>query len=231
MPHGNSPWRSEAVAIFLKDFRSELRTKVAVNSIVLFAVITLALVSYSIGPYRIPPAEKPAIFSALLMIILFFASMTGLSRVFVKEEESRTADTLRLAADPHAVFLGKLLLNLVTMAGVTAVVVPLFSILMEFHPVHMGSFYGITALGMLGLTVASTLIAAIISKAGMKGALFPILAFPILLPLLLETSQALSKAAAWPDLSFLGQALGILVSYAGITFFAGLILFEKVWKA
>ena len=231
MPHGNSPWRSEAVAIFLKDFRSELRTKVAVNSIVLFAVITLALVSYSIGPYRIPPAEKPAILSALLMIILFFASMTGLSRVFVKEEESRTADTLRLAADPHAVFLGKLLLNLVTMAGVTAVVVPLFSILMEYHPVHICSFYGIIALGMLGLTVASTLIAAIISKAGMKGALFPILAFPILLPLLLETSQALAKAAAWPDLSFLGQALGILVSYAGITFFAGLILFEKVWRA
>lgn len=231
MPHGNSPWRSEAAAIFRKDLRSELRTKVAVNSIVLFAVITLALVSYTIGPYRIPPAEKPAILSALLMIILFFASMTGLSRVFVKEEEARTADTLRLAADPHAVFLGKLLLNLLTMAGVTAVVVPLFGVLMEFHPMHICSFYGITALGMLGLTIASTLIAAIISKAGNKGALFPILAFPILLPLLLATSDALSKAAAWPDLSFMGQALGILVSYAGITFFAGLILFEKVWRA
>jgi heme exporter protein B len=231
MPRASSPWRSEAAAIFAKDLRSELRTKVAVNSIVLFAVITLALVSYAIGPYRIPPAEKPAILSALLMIILFFASMTGLSRVFVKEEEARTADTLRLAADPQGVFLGKLLLNLLIMAGVTAVVVPLFSVLMELHPVHLCSFYGITALGMLGLTVASTLIAAIISKAGNKGALFPILAFPILLPLLLATADALAKSAAWPDLSFLGQALGILVSYAGITFFAGLILFEKVWRA
>ena len=222
---------SETWSIFRKDLKAELRSKVAVNSILLFSLITLALVSYSIGPYRIPPGDKPAVLSAWLTIILFFASMTGLSRVFVKEEESGTAQTLRLAARPEAVFLGKLLFNLVIMAGVTLVVVPLFSLLMEFRIIHPCSFYCITGLAMLGLTIASTLIAAIISKASLKGAIFPILSFPVLLPLLLWTSTALAKAAAYPDLGFLPEVAGVLISYAGLTFVFGLILFERVWKA
>jgi heme exporter protein B len=231
MPTASTPLLPEVWTLFRKDWRAELRSKVAVNSILLFALITLALVSYSIGPYRIPPQEKPAVLSAWLTIILFFTSMTGLSRVFVKEEESRTAETLRLAARPEAVFLGKLLFNLCLMAGVTAVVVPLYGLLMEFQILHVCSFYGIIALSMVGLTIASTLIAAIISKAGMKGALFPILSFPLLLPILLETSLILAKAAAYPDLGWLPEALGILTSYAGLVFIASILLFERVWNA
>jgi heme exporter protein B len=117
------------------------------------------------------------------------------------------------------------------MAGVTAVVVPLFCLLMEFHIMHGCSFYGIIALAMFGLTIASTLIAAIISKAGMKGALFPILSFPLLMPILLETSLLLAKAAAYPDLGWLPEALGILTSYAGLMFIASILLFERVWNA
>jgi len=231
MPTASTPLLPEVWTVFRKDWRAELRSKVAVNSILLFALVTLALVSYSIGPYRIPAGEKPAVLSAWLTIILFFTSMTGLSRVFVKEEESRTAETLRLAARPEAVFLGKLLFNLCLMAGVTAVVVPLFCLLMEFHIMHGCSFYGIIALAMFGLTIASTLIAAIISKAGMKGALFPILSFPLLMPILLETSLLLAKAAAYPDLGWLPEALGILTSYAGLMFIAAILLFERVWNA
>ena len=226
-----TPLGSEVWTLLRKDLRSELRSRVAVNSILLFALITLALVSYSIGPYRIPAAEKPVVLSAWLTIILFFTSMTGLSRAFVKEEESRTAEALRLAARPEAVFLGKLLFNLCVMAGVMVVVVPLFCLLMEFKIIHVCSFYGIITLAMFGLTIASTLIAAVISKAGMKGALFPILSFPILLPVLLEASLALGKAAAYPDLGFLPEVLGILTSYAGLVFIAGILLFERVWKA
>jgi heme exporter protein B len=231
MPHERTRLISEALAIFRKDLRSELRSKVAVNSIMLFSLITLTLVSYSIGPYRIPPEDKPAILAAWLTIVLFFASMTGLSRAFVKEEESRTADSLRMAAEPNAVFMGKLLINVVVMAGVTLIVVPLFNLLMASKIEHAGSFSLIVALSMLGLTIASTLVAAIISKASMKGALFPILAFPILLPILLEASSALGKASVHPDLSFLPESLGVLVSYSGMTFIAGVVLFDKVWKA
>lgn len=212
MPPARSPLPSEllseAWAIFRKDLRSELRSKVAINVIMLFSLITLTLVSYSIGPYRIPPEDKPAILAAWLIIVLFFASMTGLSRAFVKEEESRTAEALRLAAQPNAVFVGKLLINVVIMAGVTLVVVPLFNLLMSSRIEHLGPFSLIVSLSMLGLTIASTLISAIISKASMKGALFPILAFPILLPVLLEATAALGKASVYPDLGFLPESLG-----------------------
>ncbi len=44
-------------------------------------------------------------------------------------------------------------------------------------------------LGNIGLAVASTIIAAIISKAGAKGTLYPVFSFPILLPLILTSVQ------------------------------------------
>ncbi len=82
---------------------------------------------------------------------------------------------------------------------------------------------------IMGLTIVSTFISAIISKASLKGALFPILTFPITMPLILEGTKALSISSSH-DLSNLTKSLTILISFSGVAFFGSIILFEKVWK-
>ena len=101
-------WRSIG-AIFGKDLASELRTRFAVNTLLLFSVTSLTIVSFSTA--RTPLTKEAQ--SALLWIVIFFSAMTGLARSFVREEESGTADALRLTAPAESVFLGKFAFNCV----------------------------------------------------------------------------------------------------------------------
>jgi heme exporter protein B len=73
-----------AYYIFLKDLRLEFRTRYAINAIILFAITTLIAISFSIGPINL----RSEVLSPLLWIILFFSSMSGLSHIFVREEEA-----------------------------------------------------------------------------------------------------------------------------------------------
>lgn len=216
--------------LFLKELKSEWRSKVAINSIILFSIVTLILISYSIGPYKISEESKSDVFSALLMLSLFFSSSIGLSRVFVKEEEQKTSITLKIAQDPISIFLGKLLFNFILILIVSLVITPLFCIFMEFSILNVCYFITIMFFSMLGLSIVSTFISAIVAKASFKGALFPILTFPILMPLILESTKALSLSASSQNLNLLPQSIFILISYSGVSFFGSIILFEKVWK-
>ncbi len=82
--------------IFQKDILQEFKTRFAINAILLFALVTLVAVSFSIGTFNASNDIK----SALLWIIIFFSAMSGLSHIFVREEEKHTADTLKLIAQP-----------------------------------------------------------------------------------------------------------------------------------
>src|SRR5438046_8162739 len=99
-----SAWR----AVLRKDLEIEFRTRYGVSAVVMFLLVTVAVILYS------TPGEQlqPSILSALLWIALFFGAMTGLSRSFVSEEERGTALLLRLYANGEGVFVGKLVYNL-----------------------------------------------------------------------------------------------------------------------
>ena len=148
---GFTAWMGEVWAV--KDWRSELRTKYALNAIVMFAVVTLTAVSFAIGQFRV----STDILAALFWIVIFFAAMSGLGRVFIKEEEAGTVTTLRLAASPSVVYAGKLLFNVVLLVLLEAVVVPLFIVLMGLAVADWGLFLAIVVLGSLGLDGATTI--------------------------------------------------------------------------
>ena len=86
------------------------------------------------------------------------------------------------------------------------------------------------ALGSVGLAAASTIIAAIIARANTKGTLYPVLSFPILLPLLMTVINATRLAS---DGAPLGEAAGefqILISYIVVVITVSTLLFEYIWK-
>src|SRR5947209_2554541 len=130
MPTSSSSWVAEALALALKELRSELRSKHALATMALFAVATLVVVSFSIPPLNLDDPLlrqlSPRILAALLWIVLFFSAMSGLARVFVKEEDARTVTALRLSARASVVFAGKLLFNAGLMAAISIVILPLF---------------------------------------------------------------------------------------------------------
>lgn len=218
-----SAWAREAWAVFQKDLLSELRTKYALNAIVMFAIVTLSAVSFAVGQFAVGNDVR----AAFLWIVLFFSAMSGLGRVFVKEEDASTVQVLRLAARSSAVYTGKLLFNMVLLFALAAVVVPLFVVLMALDVLDLVFFVGTLGLGIAGLAGAATIIAAIIAKASAKGELFAVLSFPILLPLLITaiggTRKALDGVAAAGEFQ-------VLLSYLVVMVTVSLMLFDFVWN-
>lgn len=212
-----------------KELRSELRSRVALNAVGLFALTTLVAVAYQIGPYRIHAEDRPHLLAALLWIILFFAALSGLARVFVKEEDAHTAKTLRLAARPLAVLLGKLLFNLLLLLALEACIVPLYLALMGYEVVGVPGLVAVLLGGGAALAITSTLVAAIISRASGSGTLFAVLTVPIALPLLVVLIQGTRAAATAAELAAVAPALRAIISLAGVQLVAALYLFPVVW--
>jgi len=219
----------ESLTVLRKELVSELRSRVALSSVGLFALTTLIAVAYQIGPYRIHEQDRPHLHSALLWIILFFAASSGLPRVFVKEEDAHTAKTLRLAARPAAVFTGKLLFNLLLLLGLEAFLVPLFAVFMGFAVKNIGAFFLVLAAGGLGLAASSTTVAAIIARASGSSTLFVVLAVPLVLPMLVFLIQGTRMAATAADWTAALPALRAVLSLTGVTLVTSAFLFPVVW--
>ena len=222
-----TPFVRSVAAIFLKDWRSELRTRYAISALLMFVVTTIAIILFSLGS----EGASPDALSGMLWVVIFFSAMSGLSRTFVMEEERGTTLTLQLLARPSAVFLGKLLFNLVLVLGLNAVTVLLYAAgINGFVIRNMGIFVVTVLLGSLGLAAASTIIAAVIARANTRGTLYPVLSFPILLPLLLTVISATRLAS---EGSFFQEALGefqILLSYIVVLTVVSFMLFDYIWK-
>jgi heme exporter protein B len=215
------------LAIFRKDWRSELRTRYAISALVMFVITTISIILFSLGS----EGASLSALSGMLWVAVFFAAMSGLSRTFVAEEERGTSMTLQLVASPTAVLFGKLLFNLVLVLFLNAFVVLLYSAFISEFVIKTYSIFIVTvALGSIGFAAAATIIAAIIARANTKGTLYPVLAFPILLPLLLTVINGTRLAT---EGAFFEEALGefnILVSYIVAVVAVSYILFDYIWK-
>ncbi len=220
-------WTSEALAVFVKDWRAELRTRHALHTLLLFAVTTLITVSLALGPIGVSSSERLAVLPALLWVILLFAAAAGLPRGFVQEEETHTAIALRLAATPSALFCGKALYGASLLLALELLLVPLFVAMMQLPIASLPLLLAALGLGGLGLALASTLLAAMVAQAQGRGALFPILGFPILLPLLLLAVELTRGAVAG---SVGDGVVANLLLYDAAIAVAGLMLFPLVWN-
>ncbi len=214
-------------AVFLKDWRSELRTRYALSALVMFVLTTIAIIVFAFG------GESPSqeVLAGVLWVIIFFSGMSGLARTFVAEEERGTSLTLQLLSTPTAVLFGKLAFNVVLIIIVNTLAVLLFLFFFStFRVSSVGLFVTTLALGSIGLASASTIIAAIIARANTKGSLFPVLSLPLLLPLLMTVIHATSLSS---EGAFFSEGLDdfrILVSYIGAVTGVSYILFDYVWK-
>jgi heme exporter protein B len=217
----------KSYALFKKDLYSELRTRYAVNALVMFILVTISVILFSIGNERI----TNYLTGGMLWVVIFFSAMSGLSRVFVSEEERGTVLTLQLIASPTTVFLGKLVFNLILVFSMNLVITVLFSILFDSFVIkNLLLFFYSFVLGNIGIAVSSTIIAAIIAKAGSKGTLYPVLSFPILLPLVLTLLELTKLSMDGVPVYDAFVELAVLFCYDGIMATASFLLFDFIWK-
>lgn len=212
--------------ILKKDLKSEIRNRYAINSLLMFVVVIITIIKFSIGREIV----SPEILSGLFWIAIYFTSTSGLARTFIKEEERETSIALKLTSEPTEIFIGKLLFNLILTISLNIIILILFLLITELEIKFILGFLLVFLLGNLGLAISSTIIAAIISKANIKGALYPVLSFPILLPLLLSVinSTKLSVSGVFPV--EIMSDIQILISYCVVIITLSLMVFKFIWE-
>ncbi|MFN4112015.1 MAG: heme exporter protein CcmB [Ignavibacteria bacterium] len=216
-----------AYYIFYKDFSSELRMRFALNALIMFVIVAVSTILFSLANEKV----SQNVYAGMFWVVVFFSAMSGLSRTFVSEEERGTTLILSLIANPISIFLGKFLFNLVLLFFINSIIAFLYMILFQdFSIQNWDSFLLAFILGNIGIAGSSTIIAAIISKANVKGTLYPVLAFPVLLPLILMLIEITKSAMEGNPISDVEAELMVLISYDIIMITASILVFDIIWR-
>ena len=197
-----------------------------INSLLMFVIIVIAIIRFSLGDENV----GADVLSGLLWIAIFFTSSSGLARVFIKEEEKETSAALKLTGPASSIFVGKLFFNFLLTVSLNIVISLLFIVITGFEIKNPAAFVLILLFGNIGLVASSTIIAAIISKANSKGTLYPVLSFPVLLPLLISVINGTKLSAAGAPLGEVSADLEILLSYSVVIIVVSLFLFRFIWE-
>ena len=217
-----SPYQltEQVAAILRKDFLIGMRRRATFAAMMMFALTAVASLSLSTGGVFI----EPKFLAALLWVVIFFAAGAGISGTFDDEATAGTLSTLKLYAAAQAILFGKMLYVFLSLVALTIFILPIFLILFDAQVEEIFLLFATILLGLTGLAAAGTLTAALTTSATVKGGLFPILLFPITLPIFLP-------AIALTEISFTGAAfdsslLVVMAAFDLILITASSILYD-----
>lgn len=210
--------------LFEKDFREELRRKENVASSLLFALLSLVLFAFALDPTRVNLNETGG---GLLWLVVLFAGSLFMGGSFRKETENGTLQALLLSpTDRSAIYAGKFLLNFWFLLVLEALLLFFAFILLDFRPGKgLWALAGSWAAVTFGYAAVGTLLSALLAQVRGGAVLYPILLFPLMVPLVIAaatlTERALSPRFSWTD-----PWLRLVLLFDILFFTASLFLFE-----
>jgi len=184
-------WR-DAVLVAAKDLRVEMRSRVTTGQVAPFAVIVLVLFAFALDPSRGVLVQAAA---GLFWVAVLFSALLTVQRSFAIEAADGARDGLRLSGlDPAGIFLGKAaavaleLFVLEILLGAGIVILYNASI----HGVLLVAATCLTA--TLGMAAAGTIYGGLAAGLKVRETLLPLLALPVLAPVLLAATEACQAA-------------------------------------
>jgi heme exporter protein B len=214
-------------SVLEKDLSLELRSRFGVNSVLAFIIAGTLVSIYLIGTDRLEALTTISIY----WILIVFAAITAMNRAFVIETDRSTMELLQLHASPMAVYIGKLLYNFLFTFSVSVITALIFNFLIGFTTLHYGYAILVVFLGSLGMAGAATLLSALVAQTDKKATLFPVVALPVLMPLMLLLASASRILVDIPDWGSIANDIMALVGYCGVMISASVLLFEYLWDA
>jgi heme exporter protein B len=177
------------LALLRKELLVELRTLESVPGMSLFAVSTLVVFHFALQRSTV----DGDLAAGVLWVTLLFAAMLGLNRLFVADAEQGGFDGFLLApVDRTAMLLAKALTLLAYLLVLELVAVPAFALLLLGPPLGpaLGGLVAVLALADVGLALIGTLVAALAVQTRARDLLGPLLALPLLVPIVIAGARA-----------------------------------------
>lgn len=178
-----------------KELLAEARTRTATQGVAVFAVLSVLLFSFALGP----DSETLQRFApGLLWLSVALASLLAVGRTFAAEHDLGTLEPLLLyPVSREDVFLGKTLATFVLLVGVAATALGFMALLYTLPgPEALPALAGALLAGSLGLAFAGTFYGAVSANLRAREALVPMLLLPMLVPFVIATTQLTTAAFA-----------------------------------
>ncbi len=216
----------KTVALCKKDAMIEYRQQHAVYGILLYVASTIFVLYLSFGTNK--PAA--ATWNALFWITQLFVVTNAVAKSFLGDSKGRQLYYYSIV-NPVDYIFSKMIGNTILMVVLSGVSILLYSLLLGSPIVFAGSFFGISLLGGISLSLVFTLLSAIASKAQQQASLMAILGFPIIIPQLVLLIR-LSKSALGEVFrsGVVLQLTELLIGLDMMIIVLAAILFPYLWK-
>lgn len=217
------PLPTQIIGLLKKEIRLEWRQKYALNGLLLYVLCTLIIVYLSFK--KIDPVTWATVF----WIVLLFASVNAVAKSFMHEPTERQLYYYSLVS-AEAVILSKIIYNFFLLCIISAVSLFFYILFMHNYAQNFNLFILCVFLGCVGFALCFTLISAIASKASKNATLMPILAFPLVIPILILLIGISKEAVLGVEDVNMGKDISILIAIDAILIALSYILFPYLWR-
>jgi heme exporter protein B len=224
-----------------KDLRAEARGRDTLPPMLAFAFAVTLLLAFvlpgdtQIGERIDLPVGTVAMADMLagfLYVTVLFAGLIGFARTFEVEREEGAIDALLLAPiDRSGLFLSKAVANLVYLAAVELLVVPVFALLFTFDlGTRWFALVLVLVLVDIGFVAVGTLFASLAAQTRSRELMLPILALPVLVPIFIAGTQLTADLLAGGTIEAVATRgwFVILIAFDVVFTVIGALAFEFV---
>lgn len=220
-------WR-KVMAVLWKDVRAEIRTKDIFSAMFVFALLSVVIFQFAFD-LRIDNVRQ--VVPGVLWVSITFAGVLGLNRSFVLEKDKGSLEGLLLTpVDRGAIYLGKMLANLVFIVVVEVFIIPLSSVFFNV-PLWLPEILLVVVLGTIGFAAVGTVFSAMSVNTRAREVLLPILLLPVIVPVLIAGVRVTGGILDGESLGELSNWLQLLIAFDVLYLAASFLTFDVVVEA
>jgi heme exporter protein B len=201
-------------AVLYKELKLELHTPQTIPAMALFSLTTFVVFHFALQK----SAVEGSLAAGVLTVTVLFAAMLGVNRLFVADHEDGGFDGFLLApVDRSALLIAKALSLLAFLVIVEVIALPVFAILL-LKPeltLEVAAKAGLVLLlADIGIAFIGTLVAALAIRTRARDLIVPLIALPLLVPVIIGASQGIEPVLASTGAQALeGRWLAVLCLY------------------
>jgi len=216
---------SIVIAITRKDALAEMRTREIISAVLVFALLVIVIFNFAFGTSS---GVIGLVASGMLWVTFTFAGVLSLNRSFVMEKEEGCIEGLMVApVSREAIYVGKMLSNLLFMLIIEAITLPVFAFFFNLDVLSL-QLIVITVLTTVGFVAVGTLFSALAVNTRAREMVLPILFLPVVIPIIISAVKASELALAGEPWSALASWLQIIVAYDAIFLVVSFWIFNFV---
>src|SRR2546430_11343269 len=196
-------------SVAAKDLLVEFRSRTAILSVAVFVVLVLVVFQFGHDPTAVSNVDLAP---SILWVTFTFAAILALNRAFQLELENQALEGLLLAPiERSSIYLGKLIANLVFVATIELIGVPLLALFFNVPVLpYLVPLIALIALATVGFVAVGTLFSAMTVRTRFAELLLPVVLLPFMIPPLSWAVLATGRLLAGRPLSAILGSLNTL---------------------